>query len=79
MIAEAEESVGRKLPATYGQFLAVHDGGEGFVGENYLILWSIVELASANRDYQVEEWVPGLLLFGSNGASGPRSSAASQL
>lgn len=60
-------NLGRSLPSDYLQFISEHDGGEGFVGENYLILWRIDELATFNREYEVEIYAPGILLFGSNG------------
>jgi hypothetical protein len=43
------------------------NGGEGFIGESYLILRSIEELISANAAYNVTEFAPQLFLFGSNG------------
>lgn len=59
--------LGRSLPSDYLQFIGKHDGGEGFVGNSYLILWKIEELATFNREYQVEQYAPGILLFGSDG------------
>jgi cell wall assembly regulator SMI1 len=55
------------LPAEYKQFMTNSGSGEGFVGENYLILWKVDELIQFNGEYEVEEYAPGLLLFGSNG------------
>lgn len=43
------------------------NGGEGFLGEDYLILWGAEELAQFNREYEVQEYAPGLVLFGSDG------------
>ncbi len=43
------------------------DGGEGFVGNAYLILWRAGELTEMNRAYQVTDYAPGLFLFGSDG------------
>lgn len=60
-------SLGYSLPADYVHFLQRHDGGEGFVGENYLILWKAEELIRFNREYEVEQYAPGIFLFGSNG------------
>ncbi len=59
--------LGHSLPSDYLQFLREHDGGEGFVGSNYLILWKTEELSDFNREYEVGVYAPGLLLFGSNG------------
>ena len=55
------------LPPDYVCFLQEHNGGEGFVGENYLIVWKAEELINFNREYEVNEYAPGILLFGSNG------------
>jgi hypothetical protein len=56
-----------KLPSEYVTFLKLCNGGEGFIGdEEYVILWSIEELASMNDGYEIEKYVPGLLVFGSN-------------
>jgi hypothetical protein len=50
------------------EFLKLTDGGEGFVGENaYVMLWRGEELLSMNQAYEVQKYVPGLLLFGSDG------------
>ena len=59
---------GVDLPRDYVEFLRRSDGGEGLVGPNaYVILWQLSELAELNNAYQVEEYAPGLLIFGSNG------------
>jgi hypothetical protein len=55
------------LPADYLEFMYAHDGGEGWVGDNYLILWKLSELVPFNRDYEVRTYAPGLLPFGSSG------------
>ncbi|MDH2054985.1 SMI1/KNR4 family protein [Achromobacter marplatensis] len=55
------------LPADYLNFIGEHNGGEGFVGENYLILWKIGDLIDFNADYEVENYAPGIFLFGSSG------------
>ncbi|BFM49934.1 SMI1/KNR4 family protein [Marinomonas sp. THO17] len=43
------------------------NGGEGFVGEVYLILWKAEELIPFNKEYEAEKYAPGIFLFGSNG------------
>lgn len=59
---------GLTLPQDYTAFLKQANGGEGLVGPNaYLILFAVDELASLNKAYQVEDYVPGLLIFGSDG------------
>lgn len=58
---------GPSLPPDYLDFLKRHNGGEGFVGKKYLILWKAEELLRFNREYEVEEYAPGIFLFGSSG------------
>jgi hypothetical protein len=62
-----EKQFGCALPVQYKSFMGTHDGGEGFIGRQYLILWRTVELIDFNRDYEAAKYAPGLLLFGSNG------------
>ena len=56
------------LPQKYVDFLRIANGGEGFVGnESYVILWKLNDLLDLNESYDVQEYAPGLLLFGSDG------------
>jgi hypothetical protein len=67
-IAAFSTASGLTLPQDYTAFLKQANGGEGIVGPNaYLILFAVDELASLNKAYQVEDYVPGLLIFGSDG------------
>lgn len=59
--------LGFSLPPDYVEFLRRANGGEGFVGDSYFILWKIEELKTFNLEYEVNEYAPGLLLFGSDG------------
>ena len=61
------ESLGLALPRDYLDFLCQHNGGEGFIGDNYIIFWKVEELADFNREYEVEKYAPGIFLFGSDG------------
>ena len=56
-----------RLPSDYVKFLQRMNGGQGFVGQNYLMAWRIDELVRTNRNYLVEEAAPELFLFGSDG------------
>ncbi|WP_426303948.1 SMI1/KNR4 family protein [Acidovorax facilis] len=67
VIAKSEIALQWPLPVDYKDFLKNTNGGEGFVGENYLILWTAEELAQFNNEYQVKDYAPGLVLFGSDG------------
>jgi hypothetical protein len=60
-------SLGVSLPSDYLDFLRQHNGGEGFIGDNYIIFWRAEELVDFNREYEVDKYAPGILLFGSDG------------
>jgi hypothetical protein len=64
---QIEERFGKKLPADYVEFMEVYNGGEGSVGKSYVALYPISKIIELNRDYEIEEAVPGLMLIGSNG------------
>lgn len=59
--------LGVELPKDYADFLKEHNGGEGFIGESYIIFFKAEELVEFNREYEVEKYAPGILLFASNG------------
>jgi hypothetical protein len=61
------EQLGVALPADYLDFLRLHNGGEGFIGRMYIILWKAEELRDFNREYEVEQYAPGIVLIGSSG------------
>jgi len=58
---------GLGLPEDYQAFLRRCNGGEGFVGTEYLILWKLGELEPFNKEYEVSQYLPDVLLIGSNG------------
>lgn len=66
-IQKFEAEAGLSLPVDYAQFLQQADGGEGFIGNAYVILWRVGELLEMNKAYQVADYAPGLFLFGSDG------------
>jgi hypothetical protein len=66
-LRDVESALGRHLPRGYRDFLQKNDGGEGFISDNYVILWKAEELIKFNREYEVEKYAPGLFLFGSDG------------
>jgi len=68
VVEELSSSLGVALPSDYLDFLGNHDGGEGFIGDNYIVLWGAEELANFNREYEVDKYAPGILLFGSDGS-----------
>lgn len=68
MIDKFEEASNIKLPDEYKDFLKLTNGGEGFIGENsYVMLWAVEELIELNESYEVNDYAPGLFVFGSNG------------
>ncbi|RUT89765.1 MULTISPECIES: SMI1/KNR4 family protein [unclassified Mesorhizobium] len=60
-------NLGVTLPKDYAKFLKEHNGGEGFIGDSYVIFFKAEELVEFNREYEVEKYAPGILLFASNG------------
>ena len=66
-LVEASSGLGRELPGDYVAFLRFTNGGEGMIGDTYVILWKAEELAELNDSYEVDEYAPGLLLIGSDG------------
>jgi hypothetical protein len=66
-VARCQSKLRFLLPADYVQFLEQMNGGEGFVGKNYLRAWPVEDLIQFNKDYLVDEAAPELFLFGSSG------------
>jgi hypothetical protein len=66
-VVRCQSSLRFELPADYVQFLQQMNGGEGFVGRNYLRAWPVDDLIQFNKEYDVDESAPGLFLFGSSG------------
>jgi hypothetical protein len=66
-LQKLECDAGFRLPEDYAQFLQQMNGGEGFIGNTYLILWRVADLIEMNKAYLVADYAPGLFLFGSNG------------
>jgi hypothetical protein len=66
-IASVEADLGVRFPGEYAQFLRICNGGEGFVGQAYAVLWDVSELGALNESYESDKWAPGFLIFGSDG------------
>jgi hypothetical protein len=64
-LAQVDADMG-PLPEDYRDFLRRHNGGEGFIGGEYLLLWPAERLAAVNEGYEVAKYAPDLLLFGTN-------------
>jgi hypothetical protein len=56
------------LPQDYIEWMNMSNGGSGYVGEDsYLLLWPMEKIIPLNDSHQVSRFVPGLVLFGSDG------------
>ncbi len=66
-IKVVEQQLGVQFPQAYRSFLLEANGGEGFVGQRYLMLWQVEQLAELNAQYRVSEFMPGMIVFGSSG------------
>ena len=67
-IRTAENDSNSAFPTEYRDFLQFTNGGEGFVGsDGYAALWRVEGICPFNKEYEVSEYAPGLLLFGTNG------------
>ena len=58
---------GVNLPQNYIDFMIEHNGGEGDIGESWLVLYMMEELKEINDDYNVHEYLPNHIIIGSNG------------
>lgn len=66
-VQEVASGLCLSLPHDYRDFLGKYNGGEGFIKDNYLILWRAEEIVLFNQEYEVHEYAPGIILFGSDG------------
>jgi hypothetical protein len=55
------------LPKDYVEFMGKHNGGEGDIGETYLILYPLEKLQEINYSYEIKELLPSHVIIGSNG------------
>jgi len=60
---------GVELPEEYLAFLRDSNGGELDVEVGRFDLWPAEEIVQANRDLRVEEFLPGFIVFGGDGAN----------
>lgn len=58
---------GVPLPQNYMDFMTEHNGGEGDIGESWLVLFPIEELMEINDGYHIPECLPDHIIIGSNG------------
>lgn len=55
------------LPKDYLDFFTLYNGGEGFIGNEYLIIWPIEDILNFNHEYEVDKYAKDFLFFGSSG------------
>ena len=67
-IDAVEKKLGAAFPSDYRAFLQRSNGAAGEIEGSYVEFWPAEQLVEANEDYHVEEFVPGLVLVGSDGA-----------
>ncbi len=69
-ISDAEAAVGMSLPQDYRSLLEETDGFEGFLDSNdevFLSFWSVADIPELNAGYAVGEFLPGVVLLGTDG------------
>ena len=60
--------IGKNIPKDYIDFLKKTNGGIGEINGSYIELWPIEDIGENNVDYAVEEFLPGVILIGSDGS-----------
>jgi hypothetical protein len=64
----AQRDLGLLFPPEYIDFMTESNGAEGSIGpSSYLVIWPVEEVATLNREYEVDRMLPGIFLFGSDG------------
>ncbi len=69
-LVEAETAIGIALPSDYASLLCETDGFEGFAGAEddvFLAFWSVSDIPTFNDAYFVSEFLPGVVLLGTDG------------
>lgn len=66
-INNLQDEFGVQFPEDYINFLKLSNGAHGFVGNAYLILDPVEDIPERNKVLAIDEFAPGLLLFGSDG------------
>jgi len=69
-ISDVEAAIGTSLPPDYRLLLQETNGFEGFVDANdevFLSFWSVADIPELNGAYSVGEFLPGVVLLGTDG------------
>ena len=56
-IGIVEKQLHIAFPEDYLEFLKWSNGGEGYVGENYISFWKVEDLAALNAEYQIQKYL----------------------
>ena len=66
-LEKIEQYLGKPLPKDYAEFMKLHNGGEGPVGENgYLAIWDTDEVLDVNTNTEYPVPVKDLFYFASD-------------
>ena len=57
LIPIIEKQLNIVFPKDYVTFLEWSNGGEGFIGENYISLWKIENLVVLNKEYLIQKYL----------------------
>ena len=57
LIPIIEKQLNIVFPKDYVTFLEWSNGGEGFIGENYISLWKIEDLVVLNKEYLIQKYL----------------------
>ena len=69
-IKKVMDEIGIECDLGYQEFLLWSDGGEGYIGYNYLSLWSLKTLLQLNKDYSIKKNLgDNYFVFGTDGGS----------
>ena len=68
-VKKVEYELGVTFPKDYLEFITFSNGAEGNIGENYIIIWPIEDIVELNDSYGIEDFIKGLILFGSDGGN----------
>ena len=67
-IGIVEKQLHIAFPEDYLEFLKWSNGGEGYIGKNYVSLWKVEDLEVLNREYQIQTYLlKGYLGIGTDG------------
>ena len=70
LLKSVELELGISFPDDYVEFMQDSNGIEGAIGEDlYIVIWPIENIVSYNKKYAVDEFAPGLIIFGSDGGN----------